>query len=538
MRIVRSRSFRATPVVAAALLLAACVENPTAPLAPSLDVEAASADVIEAFSGNIRIGVVPSAASVTVGSPGEWVLRDRVTGAALLSGNGDVATVTFQGVVAKYRLQVTCGSLAAVDAWKARAQAEGVVTYTEFVPAANCTRLYLGEFASNASFSVRNAFRNQMISKGLSLTDSFWRVVGTGTATYNVTRGSDVLQTPNPVTLSSPGGVVRIGTRDYRGTAEVRVNAGGTLAGINELPMEQYLYGVVPAELSPAIWPELEAIKAQAVAARTYAMSNLGKRASDGYDLLATTSDQVYGGIAVEQPMSTEAVDATARIVAKYDGALIVAFYSSTSGGHTANNEESFATETPIPYLRGVPDQERGNSLDHVPSLEVFKAHGNIGSLRGWHGGQFEAGHSSRHRWTYEWSAAEIAQVASAYAGRDVGSVHAVNVLERGPSGRALRLEFVTDSGSFFATKDGIRAALKYFPNPTTMSNLPSTLFFIEPVLDRRTGEVDGFVAYGGGFGHGVGLSQTGAVGMAEKGHSYEEILKHYYRGITLEPGY
>ena len=536
MRTLPSSLRRLAPGLAA-LLLAACVESPTAPAAPSLESVGSTAGASAVYTGSIRIGVVPSASSVTVGSAGSWVLRDAVSSAELLAGSGDAATVTFQGVISKFRLQVVCGSSAAVAAWKASAQAQGYVTYTEFVPSANCTRLFIGEFASNASFSVRNAFRNELLAKGLAKTDSFWKVVGQGTPTYTVTRGADALQTPNPVTLTSSTGIVTIAGRSYRGTALVTVNGGGTLAGVNVLPMEQYLYGVVPAELSPVIWPQKEAIKAQAVAARTYALSGLGKRGADGYDLLATTADQVYGGLAFEREMSNEAVDETAGMVATYEGKLISALYSSTSGGHTADNEESFNSSA-VPYLRGVPDAERGNALEHVPTLEVFRAHGNARSLRGVHAGQFETDWASRHRWTFEWTAAQMAQVASAHAGQDVGAVHAVNVLERGPSGRALRLEFVTDAGNFYATRDAIRAALKYFPTPNTMSNLPSTLFFIEPMLDARTNEVEGFRVFGGGFGHGVGLSQTGAVGMAEKGHSFEEILKHYYRGIELTQWY
>jgi stage II sporulation protein D len=438
-------------------------------------------------------------------------------------------------VVSKYRLQVVCAALATVEARKALAQAQlpPVVTYTEYVPAANCTRLFLGEFASNASFSVRNAFRNQMISKGLAGTDSFWKIVGSGTPLYVVTRGTDVMQTSNPITLASSTAVVTINGVAYHGSAEVRVNTGGTLAGINQVPLEQYLYGVVPAELSPVIWPELEAIKAQAVAARTYALAGMGKRGADGYDLLATTADQVYGGIPYERSMSNEAVDATRGQVATYEGRLISALYSSTSGGHTADNEEAF-NSAPVPYLRGAPDEERGEALEHVPSLDVFRAAANPRSLRAVRSGQFEEDWSRWHRWTYEWSPAEMSTVVSLFAGAPVGDVLAVNVLERGPSGRAVRLEFVTEAGSFYATRDAIRAALKYIPAGGAPTNLPSTLFFIEPVLDHRTGEPDGFRVFGGGLGHGVGLSQTGAVGMAQRGHSYQEILKHYYQGIEL----
>ena len=126
----------------------------------------------------------------------------------------------------------------------------------------------------------------------------------------------------------------------------------------------------------------------------------------------------------------------------------------------------------------------------------------------------------------------------SASVGQPVGKVLAINATERGPSGRVLTLEYVTEAGVFYAHKDAIRASLRYLDASNTPTNLPSTLFFIEPVTDRKTKEVTGFVAYGGGFGHGVGLSQTGAVGMAQHGHTVDEILSHYYQGIELASRY
>ncbi|HET7462264.1 MAG TPA: SpoIID/LytB domain-containing protein [Longimicrobium sp.] len=536
------RPFRlSSAVLALSLALGACVDHdPVGPLrepgaTPARDVG------IEAFTGRIRIGVVPAAGSVAIGSGADYEIRDKATGALVMSGSNGTATVTLQSVIKSwYRLQVMCGSAGAVATRKAAAEAKGYPTFTEFVATANCTRLFIGRFdpppASN--FAARNAFRNQMIAEGLAGTDSFWAVkADPGVTVYRVTRGGTSVDANNPVVLTSSDGLVTIGGVRYRGTAEVRVNGAGTLAGVNELPMEEYLYGVVPRELGPTVFPELEALKAQAVAARTYALSGLGKRASDGYDLLATTSDQVYGGYDAEHPMSTQAVDETAGIAALYDGKLITALYSSTTGGHTADNEEAF-NSAPVPYLRGVPDAERGQAFEHVPSLDVFRSHANAASLRNAKEGDFESDWARYHRWTFEWSAAEISEVISAYAGQDVGKVLAINVTERGPSGRALAIEYVTEAGTFTDTKDHIRTSLKFINASGAQQSLLSTLFFIEPVLDKHTGEVDGFVAYGGGFGHGVGLSQTGAVGMAEKGHGYEEILKHYYQGIELAKWY
>lgn len=492
---------------------------------------------------NIRIGVVESAAAVYLGATGGWTLYDRATGVQLMTGVGGAAAVTLASVSqTNYRLQVMCSSIAAVNARKAAAEAAGHVTLTQFNPVAKCTRLYIGMFASNASFSVRNAYRNQLIAAKLAGTDSFWSLVTLGSAVYRVTKGATVVDNVNPVAIqAAAGGYVTIGTsatsfRRYRGRGDTQLNSAGTLAGINELPMEQYLYGVVPRELGPIAFPEVEAQKAQAVAARTYAMVGRGKRWSDGYDLRATTSDQVYGGHQDEHPVSNAAIDATAGVVATYNGAMISTLYSSASGGHTSNNEEVFAS-APVPYLRGVPDAQRGAAFEHVPSLEVFRAHANPTSLRNAAENLFESDWSARERWTFEWTADEISTVVSAYAGVPVGSVLAVNVTSRGPSGRALAIEYVTEAGTFTDTRDRIRSSLKYYTASGVPTSLPSTLIFIEPVKHHGTW-TGGFRVYGGGFGHGVGMSQTGAVGMAQKGRSFEQILTHYYTGIALESAY
>jgi stage II sporulation protein D len=115
------------------------------------------------------------------------------------------------------------------------------------------------------------------------------------------------------------------------------------------------------------------------------------------------------------------------------------------------------------------------------------------------------------------------------------GKVLEVNVTDRSGSGRALTLQFVTENGTYTETKDRIHSALKFYTSSGTMTSIYSTLFYIQPVTDPKTKSVTGWEAWGGGWGHGLGLSQTGAVGMAEKGAGYEEILKHYYQGISLE---
>ena len=529
-----------------AVLLAACADQLTAPAArpaPPLGVSAALG--MPAFNGNIRIGVVPAASSITVGSNAPWTLTNKVTGAVLMTGTSGSATITLASTSSsetRWRVQVMCGSAGAVAASKAAAEALGHVTMTEVIPA--CTRLLIGSFPVSASFTVRNNYRLLLISQGLAAADAFYRqiTIVTGIIQYKAQRGADVAMSANPVVLNAGTAQVLINASPYRGIAEVAMNSAGTLAGINQVPLEEYLYGVVPRELPPGPWPQPEAQKAQAVAARTYALRGLGKRASDGYDLLPTVSDQVYGGYAAEHPVSTAAVDATAGIVATFRDAggterLIEALFSSTTGGWTASNEEIF-NSAPVSYLRSVPDAQRGEAFEHVPTLAVFRNHANPRSLRAEHHGSAEADWSSRHRWTFEWSAAEMSDVISAafaasVGKTSVGTVREINVLERGPSGRVIEIQFVTDEGTFTTRKDAIRGILKFIDASNKPQNLYSTLFFIEPVVDNKTEEI-GYRVFGGGWGHGIGLGQTGAAGMAQKGATFDEILKHYYQGIEL----
>ena len=142
---------------------------------------------------------------------------------------------------------------------------------------------------------------------------------------------------------------VKLNGKSYRGKIEVFVNSRGSLTVVNVVPLEEYLLGVVPSELS---LPQLEAQKAQAVAARTYAIANVNGFATQGFDLLPTIRSQVYKGVSAETGMGTQAVMQTKGIVATYNGKPINALYTSTCGGRTENSENIF--EFNEPYLRGV----------------------------------------------------------------------------------------------------------------------------------------------------------------------------------------
>jgi stage II sporulation protein D len=149
----------------------------------------------------------------------------------------------------------------------------------------------------------------------------------------------------------------------YRGLVEIRLDSGGGLRVINELPLEEYLRGVVPEELGPRVWPELEALKAQAVAARTYTLGNLGQFAQEGFDLCDTARCQVYGGADSEHETTDRAVVETAGEVLAFEGRPIRALYTSTCGGHTEDGDKVFENETG-PWLRGVPCRPESEALE------------------------------------------------------------------------------------------------------------------------------------------------------------------------------
>jgi stage II sporulation protein D len=163
------------------------------------------------------------------------------------------------------------------------------------------------------------------------------------------------------VAVDTEGGSVRAEGHRYRGRLLVFLNDRGTLNLINELPLEQYLRGVVPSEMGPEQYNQVEALKAQAVAARTYALKNLGEFSREGYDICATPRCQVYGGLDVEHPLSTRAVEETAGQVLLYKGELVDALYSSTCGGHTEDAKVMFPLKEE-PYLKGVPCVEAGTA--------------------------------------------------------------------------------------------------------------------------------------------------------------------------------
>ncbi|MGE0641997.1 MAG: SpoIID/LytB domain-containing protein, partial [Thermoanaerobaculia bacterium] len=234
----------------------------------------------------------------------------------------------------------------------------GLPSEARFDAQAGLYRVRLGRFAQReeAESAARGLARfgvdsSWVVSEGAALEDPALELTHHGRS-YRIEGRRFALAAP-----ASSG--VRWEGRRYRGRLEVFLNSRGRLNLINELPIEEYLRGVVPRELGPNAYPELEALKAQAIAARSYTLRNLGEFADEGYDLCGTPRCQVYGGMDDEHPLSDRAVAETAGLVLVWDGQPIDALYSATCGGHTENVEIIFPLKR-APYLRGVPCIEAG----------------------------------------------------------------------------------------------------------------------------------------------------------------------------------
>lgn len=305
-------------------------------------------------------------------------------------------------------------------------------------------------------------------------------------------------------------GTVSIGGKPYRGEAVVRAVGPGRVTAVNRVDMEAYLLGVVPREIGRVGAERFEAAKAQAVAARTYAVRYLGRREALGFDVYASVQDQVYGGIADEYDLVTRAVRETSGEILTYQGQPIEAYYHSTCAGQTAAIEEVW-NQAPVPYLRSVRDvnPRTGQAYDHF---------------------------SSRFTWTQRWTIAELESILartladSLRAGMSsVGNLRGLEVLERTESGRIRRLRITTSTGEFIVGGDRIRWI---FLTPAG-ALLNSSKFDVEIVRDAQGNPFE-VVATGGGWGHGIGMCQVGAMGRAEAGQDYRTILEAYYTGARV----
>jgi SpoIID/LytB domain protein len=320
-------------------------------------------------------------------------------------------------------------------------------------------------------------------------------------------------------------------TRKYFGKLYVTLDNSGQLAVVNAVPEDKLLAGLVPAEMSASSPPE--ALKAQAVAARNELLAKLGTRhLTDPYRLCATQHCQVYAGAGREDARATAAVAATrGELLVRDDrdgsaGGLVDAVYSASCGGHGESNENVWGG-TSDPALRGHLDGDAALQA----RLPTFAKIGEA-ELRAW----LALGPSPEGPWCARPKEAQVnfrwqktIDLAALEARAAVGRLRDLVVLERGVSGRAMRLRVVGDGGD-----KEIRGELEI---RRALGNLKSAMFVLELGRDGG-GHVTSLSATGGGHGHGVGMCQVGAVGMAAAGRSYVEILRQYYAGSHLRKLY
>lgn len=338
---------------------------------------------------------------------------------------------------------------------------------------------------------------------------------------------------------------IRVEDKNYRDYIDFKI-VNGNLIVINYIDIDNYLYGVVPREMPTSF--EIEALKAQAIAARTYALKNMNKHNNEGYDLCDTTHCQVYGGMDDEQEKTNRAVDETRGMIITYNGNIIDALYHSNSGGITASSLEAF-----------------GNSHSYLVSIDD----------------QFSTD-SPNSNWSLYLTADEINNRLR-NNGINIGNIIDMEIAEVSPTGRVVQLKLLGTLGEKILMKSSIRqifgtTELKstWFTidkedreesvitelyvidgnnskpqlvdinsihvidgnfKPTSTRGLISRFINSDRVVEipgTATSTSGSFILKGKGYGHGVGMSQWGAQKMAESGYSFEEILKHYYNGIEI----
>jgi stage II sporulation protein D len=304
------------------------------------------------------------------------------------------------------------------------------------------------------------------------------------------------------------GNWVSFDGKKYRGIIKL-LPLRDILQVINIVYMEDYLRGVVPPEIGKRTEDEIEAVKAQAVAARTYAMAHLQQYEGEPYDMKSSIIDQIYEGVDVEKPLVNRAIDATTGYVAMYHDELINAYYHSTCGGMTDNISHVWDRKE-IPYLKAVEDDSACAWSKYFRWREVFTER----QLRG-----------------------RIEQYLASDRGRDlrIGKIRDIKIMERTPGGRVARLQVYTDTDVYRFYKDRIRWVIGRTSNPDLI--LPSDRFDV--IIDRdQMGNIETVTFRGSGYGHGVGMCQCGAIGLSREGWTFERILQHYYTGVEVKKLY
>lgn len=294
-----------------------------------------------------------------------------------------------------------------------------------------------------------------------------------------------------PLRISSKDNMLYLNSRPFRGALEVFFDEKGILV-VNDVDVELYLVGLINHEISSK-W-NIEAVKTQAVIARTYALYHKMKKGRAPYHLEGTVLGQVYSGSTAEDAFALEAVAKTSGEIIKYNGELVLAVYHSNAGGYTEASRNVWSKD--YPYLKTVESP-----------YDIFAPNFN---------------------WNLSVTPDDFS-LALNNAGYKTGEVEAAAPIEKTSTGRIKKIRIISKNGLLDISGEDLRRVLGY-------DKLKSTQFEITRTIED--GRVISFDFSGKGSGHGVGLSQWGAKGMAEQGYTYQEILKHYYTGVEIEKIY
>ncbi len=326
-------------------------------------------------------------------------------------------------------------------------------------------------------------------------------------------------------------------SRIYQGHLNFVVDGAGKLTVVNELPIEEYLKGVISSEMNSKF--PLEALKAQTLAARGFTLSRIGKQhSSEPFDLCDEVHCQVFKGITNSAPSITRAVKETNGEVLMYDGAICETYYSGVCGGHTEHNENVW-NGNPIRYLRGVFDFPQNkirvdeNFLMNEENLYQWivnrpTVHCNIDTANV---PSYLSYARKYFRWEVEYTQNQLKNIIARKTGTNFGEILDIVPIERGISGRLKKIRIQGTLNSKTIEKE-LQIRRVFSDN-----YLYSSCFII-----KKDGLVGGvpqkFIIKGAGWGHGVGMCQIGAAMMADQGFNYHKILQHYYRESTIKKIY
>lgn len=329
----------------------------------------------------------------------------------------------------------------------------------------------------------------------------------------------------------------RMEDRIYRGEIEVDIDQEGKLTVVNVLPLEEYLQGVVPAEMS-ASFP-VEALKAQAITARTFLLYHFYRKHRNApFDVCDDVHCQAYTGVLNESDKTNRAIEETRGLVLTHQNELCSTPYSAVCGGHTEDASVVWDTDG-APYLTGIFDikpaikdrlafdlQEQQNAKKWISSQPNVFCH-----LQAYENVDFASYARKYFRWEHRIERQELERLIKNRTGEDVGTLLEIRPLERGVSGRISEILF---RGTLNSVTVHGELRIRRILSETT---LYSSCFFVKTLSDT-TGVPETFILKGAGWGHGVGMCQIGASVMAKEGYSGREILEHYYRGSIIEALY